>query len=162
MPKIEVNQVAEILKKHKLDPSLLREIVEEMNVASQPDPGEEDKPPPLKKQFVILVSDPQHKMPKADLVGWVAQIPADTSPATLRERIFKGAYDFNASKKGSRMPVKSVGEALEAVGAKYFKDAELWVKTKEPVAVLVTDNVLPRDEVKIERVARKGADDAEE
>ena len=36
MAKIEVSQVAEILKKHKIDPSLLREIVEEMNFATQP------------------------------------------------------------------------------------------------------------------------------
>ena len=159
MPKIDVNQVAEILKKHKIDPSLLREIVEEMNLASQPDPGDDDKPPPVKKQFVVLLSDPQHKLPKADLAGWVVQIPEDKSPVTLRERIFKGAYDFNASKKGSRMPVKSVGEALEAVGAKFFRDCELWVKTKTPVSVLVTDNVLPRDEIKIERVSRQRDED---
>lgn len=155
MPKIELNQVAEILKKHKIDPSLLREIVEDLNIAVQPDPTEEDKPPPVKKQFVILISDPQHKLPKADFVGWVVQIPEDASPATLRERIFKGAYDFNSSKKGSRMPVKSVGEAIEAVGAKFFKECELWVKTKEPVLIVATDNVLPKDEVKIERVSRR-------
>lgn len=161
MPKIEVNQVAEILKKHKIDPALLREIVEELNVAVQPDPTEEDKPPPLKKQFVILLSDPEHKLPKVDLVGWVVQIPEDTSPITLRERIFKGAYDFNASKKGRRLPVKSVGEALEAVGSKFFKECELWVKTKEAVSVMITDNVLPRDEIRIERAPRRREEEAD-
>jgi hypothetical protein len=159
MPKIDVNQVAEILKKHKLDPALLREIVEELNVASQPDPGDEDKPPPVKKQFVIMLSDPQHKLLKSELVGWVMQIPENTSPASLRDRVCKGANDFNASKKGGRMPVKSIGEALEVVGGKFFKNAELWVKTRTPVSVIVTDNVLPRDEIKIERVSRKRSDD---
>lgn len=155
MPKIEVSQVAEILKRHKLEPSVLREIVQEMNEVSQPAADEDNKPPPLKKQFVVLLSDPQGKLPKSDLVGWVVQIPENASPHSTAERIFKGAYDYNASKRGRMLPVKSVGEALESAGAKYFKEAELWVKTKTPVSVMVTDNVLPKDEFKTEKVDRR-------
>lgn len=155
MAKIEVNQVADILKKHKIDPSLLREIVEEMNEVTQPEADEDIKPPAAKKQFVVLLSDPQGKLAKADLVGWVLQIPEDASPHSTTERIFKGAYDFNASKKGRLLPVKSVGESLESVSAKFFKEAELWVKTKLPVAVMITDNVLPKDEFKIEKVDKR-------
>jgi hypothetical protein len=155
MAKIEVNQVADILKKHKIDPSLLREIVEEMNEASQPEADEDIKPPAMKKQFVVLLSDPNGKLAKQDLVGWVVQISEDASPHSTTERIFKGAYDFNASKKGRLLPVKSVGEALESVATKYFKEAELWVKTKLPVAVMVTDNVLPKDEFKMEKVDKR-------
>ena len=145
MPKIDVNKVAEILQKNHLDPSVLRRIIEEINVAVQPDPGEEDAPPPLKKQFVILVSDPEHKLPKDDFTGWVIQIPEDESPVTTQERIFRGAYDFNASKRGRQLPVKTVGEALENVAAKHFKEAEVWVKTKTPVLVLRTDNRIPKE-----------------
>jgi len=155
MAKIEVNQVADILKKHKIDPSLLREIVEELNEVTQPDADEDIKPPAMKKQFVVLLSDPEEKLKKQDLVGWVVQIPEDASPHSTTERIFKGAYDFNASKKGRLLPVKSVGESLESVSAKYFKEAELWVKTKLPVAVMITDNVLPKDEFKIEKVDKR-------
>ncbi|HEY4248570.1 MAG TPA: hypothetical protein VGM64_17240 [Lacunisphaera sp.] len=155
MAKIEVNQVADILKKHKIDPSVLREIVEEMNEVTQPEADEDIKPPAAKKQFVVLLSDPAGKLSKADLVGWVVQIPEDASPHSTTERIFKGAYDFNASKKGRLLPVKSVGESLESVAAKFFKESELWVKTKLPVAVMVTDNVLPKDEFKIEKVDKR-------
>src|SRR6185369_14799181 len=101
MPKIDVNKVAEILKKNHVDPSLLRKLVEEMNLAVQPDAADEDKPPPVKKQFVILVSDPDGKMPKHDLVGWVLQIPENERPATTQARIFRSTYDFNTTKKGS-------------------------------------------------------------
>jgi len=155
MAKIEVNQVAEILKKHKLDPSILREIVEEMNEITSPAADEDIKPPAPKKQFVVLLSDPEGKLAKKDLVGWVVQIPEDASPHSTTDRIFKGAYDFNASKRGRLLPVKSVGEALESAGAKYFKEAELWVKTKLPVAVMITDNILPKDEFKMEKVDRR-------
>jgi hypothetical protein len=159
MAKIEVNQVAEILKKHKIDPALLREIVEEMNFASQPGADDDIKPPAPKKQFVVVLSDPEEQLKKKDLVGWVVQIPEDASPHSTTDRIFKGAYDFNASNRGRLLPVKSVGEALESGSAKYFKEAELWVKTKLPVAVVITDNVLPRDEFKMEKVDRRRKDD---
>ncbi|HNC23302.1 MAG TPA: hypothetical protein PLU52_03785 [Opitutaceae bacterium] len=144
MPKIDVSKVAEILKKNHLDPALLRRVIEEINIAVQPDNAEE-KPPAVKKQWVIVLSDPEGKMPKHDFVGWVLQIPETESVATTPDRVFRGAYDFNASKRGRLLPVKTVGEAFENVPAKHFKDADVWVKTKTPVLVLKTDNELPKD-----------------
>jgi hypothetical protein len=144
MPKIDVNKVAEILKKNHIDPAVLRRVVEEMNLAVQPDPGEGELAPPVKKQFVILVSDPEGRMPKADFTGWVLQIPESESPASTGERIFKGAYDYNASKKGRLYPAKTVGDAVENVPGKFFREAELWVKTKTPVLLVRTDNEIPK------------------
>jgi hypothetical protein len=145
MAKIDVNKVAEILKKNHIDPAVLRRVVEEMNLAVQPDPGEGDATPPLKKQFVILVSDPKGSMPKHDLVGWVLQIAEDESPASTLERLYKGAYDYNDSKKGRLYPAKTVGDAVENVPAKFFKEAELWVKTKTPVLLVRTDTEIPKE-----------------
>ncbi len=145
MPKIDVSKVAEILKKNHIDPTVLRRVVEEMNLAVQPDPGDEDKPPAVKKQWVIVVSDPNGKLPKTDFVGWVVQIPESESPVTTPDRVFRAVYDFNASKKGRLLPAKTVGEAFESVPAKHFKDADLWVKTKEPVIVLRTNNEIPKE-----------------
>jgi hypothetical protein len=145
MPKIDVSKVAEILQKNHLEPAVLRRIIEEINQAVQPDPAEEDLPPPVKKQFVILISDPEHKLPKDDFTGWVVQIPESESPVTTPDRVFRGAYDFNASRRGRLLPVKTVGEAMENVSAKHFKEAELWVKTKTPVLVLRTDNRIPTE-----------------
>jgi hypothetical protein len=157
MAKIEVSAAAEIIKKHKVEPAVLREIVEEMNELTAPAADEDIKPPAPKKQFVILLSDPAGLLAGKDLTGWVVQIPENASPFTTPDRIFKGAYDFNASKRGRLLPVKTVGEALESASAKYFKEAELWVKTKLPVAVVVTDNCLPKDELKVEKVDRRQA-----
>ena len=145
MPKIEINKVAEILQRNKIEPAVLRRIIEEINHVVQPDPGEENKPPPAKKQWVILVSDPEKRLPKDDFVGWVLQIPEDESPATTQDRIFRSVYDFNTSKRGRLLPVKTVGEALENVPAKQFKECDLWPKTKIPVLVLRTDNSIPKE-----------------
>ncbi len=145
MPKIDVSKVAEILQKNRLEPAVLRRIIEEINQVVQPDPAEEEKPPPLKKQWVVLVSDPERRLPKDDFVAWIVQIPESESPVTAADRIFRGAYDFNTTKRGRLLPVKTVGEAIENVPAKHFKEAELWVKTKTPVLVLRTDNQIPRE-----------------
>jgi hypothetical protein len=145
MPKIDVSKVAEILKKNQLDPAMLRRVIEEMNLAVQADPTEEEKPPAVKKQFVLLVSDPEGRWPKHDFVGWVLQIPESESPATTQERIFRGVYDYNTTKKGHLYPAKTVGEAIENVPAKFFKESEVWVKTKTPVLVLKTDNQIPKE-----------------
>lgn len=143
-PKVPIPTVADALTKCQADPALVRAVIEELNLRTQAD-DEEEKAPAIKKQFVILVSDPEGKLPQADLVGWVLQIPENESVATAQDRINRAAYDFNASKKGRLLPVKTVGEAIENVPARYFKDAELWVKTKTPVYVLRTDNVIPRE-----------------
>ena len=145
MAKIDVNKVAEILKKNHIDPAVLRRVVEEMNLAVQPETGDDDKPPAVKKQWVILVSDPDGKMPKTDLVGWVLQIPESESVATTLDRVFRSSYDYNTTKKGQLLPVKTVGESIEAVPAKFFKETDVWVKTKTPVLVLKTDNDIPKE-----------------
>jgi hypothetical protein len=150
MPKIEVNQVAEVLKRNELEPSLLRTIVEEMNLLVQPEVGEE-KPPALKKQFAILISDPEGRLPEGnDFVGWVLQIPENESVMSTCERIHKAVYEFNTTKKGRLMPAKTVGEAIEHVPAKHFKEAGVFVKTKVPVLMLKTDNEIP-----VERTDRR-------
>lgn len=144
MSKIEVNKAAEIIKSEQVEPAALRRIIEKMNLAVQPEPGEE-KPPAVKKQFVIIVSDPEGRIPKNDFVGWVVQIPESESPATTLDRINRAAYDFNTTKKGRLLPVKTVGEAIESVPAKFFKEADAWVKTKTPVLVIKTTNEIPRE-----------------
>jgi hypothetical protein len=145
MPKIDVSKVAEILKKNQLEPALLRRLIEELNLAVQPDGADEEKPPAVKKQFVIMVSDPEGRWPKHDFAGWVLQIPESESAATTEERIFRTAYDYNTTKKGRLYPAKTVGEALENIPAKFFKETEVWVKSKTPVLVLKTGNDIPKE-----------------
>jgi hypothetical protein len=145
MPKIEVNKVAEILKKNEVSPAVLRRVIEEMNLSVQPDPSDEEKAPAVKKQFVILVSDPDGRMPKHDFVGWVLQIAETESVATTQDRLLRSAYDFNTTKKGRMMPVKTIGEAIESVPAKFFKEADVWVRTKTPVLILTTSNEIPKE-----------------
>ena len=140
--KLTINKVAEVLKKNEMQPDVLRRIIEELNLLTDTD--EEEKPPAIRKQFVVVVSDPEGKLPIDDFVAWVVQIPESESPATIEDRVFRAAYDYNTTKKGRLLPVQTVGEALESVPAKAFKECEVWVKTKHPVLVVRTRNEIPK------------------
>lgn len=101
---------------------------------------DEEKPPAIKKQFAILISDPAGVLPDCDLVGWVLQIGESESVMTTEERIANGAHLFNTTKKGRLMPVQTIGEAIENVPTKHFKEYGVWVKTRVPVLMLKTCN----------------------
>lgn len=104
---------------------------------------EGDDAPKPKMQHVILVSDPKGVI-DCDLTGWVLQIPEDEDCREVVGNIKKAAYNFNASKKGNKYPVSSIGQAVEAVPNKFFKPYNIRRKTKEAVYVVTTDNVLPK------------------
>jgi len=145
MSKINVNAAVEIIKRHEIEPATVRAIVEELNHIANPDVDEE-KPPALKKQFVILVSDPEGRLPESfDFAGWVLQIEESESVLTTQERINRAVYEFNTTRKGRLMPASTVGDALENIPAKHFKEQNVWVKTKTPVLVLRTTNEIPKE-----------------
>lgn len=145
MPKIEINQVAEIIKRQPaIEPETLRAIVEEMNQAVEPE-FDEEKAPAVKKQFSILIADPLGQLPQQEFTGWVLQIPDDASVTSAPERIHKAAYEFNTTKKGRMMPAKTVADAIENIPAKHFKEQQVWVKTKCPVFMMTTNNEIPTE-----------------
>ena len=142
MPKVDLDIVKFILQRNELDVRKVSQIMDDIEVelTNQVD---EERPPPVKKQFVMMVSDPEGELEGKNYTGWVLQIPEEDSPYVSEERLIKGAYEYNATKKGRRMPVKSVGEACEVVPARIYKEQNIWVKTKEPVLIVRSNNVLP-------------------
>lgn len=143
--KVDINLVAEALKLAAIEPAKIREVIETLNHEVSDD-GEE-KAQPIKKQYAVLISDPEGKLPSSDFVAWVLQLPEDEGVATAVERVHRAAYEFNTTRKGRMLPVKTVGDALENVPAKHFKEAELWVKTKTPVLVVRTNNEIPKEKL---------------
>ncbi|MDY6069352.1 MAG: hypothetical protein SPI34_06480 [Opitutales bacterium] len=146
MAKIDVELVKQVLVRNNLDSSKIKEILEDISYevkVSQQEKGE--KEPAVKKQFVFVLSDPYGKFKDEDYSGWVIQIPEDDNAMTALERVYQSAYDFNVSPKGRRYPAKKVSEIMEFGSAKIFKEHKLWVKTKEPVLVVRTDNIIPKE-----------------
>jgi hypothetical protein len=145
MAKVDLDLVKFILQRNEIDVrkvnSIIEDIEQELKVLKEENPPA----PRIQKQFAILISDPENQMPTTDLTGWVLQLPEEESPALVEAKIHQAAYAFNQTPKGRRMPVKTVGEACEAVPARIFKEQDIWIKTKEPVLILKSDNTIPME-----------------
>ena len=141
--KADIELFKMVLTRNEVPSNLVAQIIEDINaeVSTQT----EEKAPPVKKQFAILISDPEGDLPEKDFTGWVIQIPEDDGIYTTEERLVRAAYNFNQTPKGRRMPVKTIGETCEHVSQRLLKEENVWVKTKEPVFVLKTTNQIPFD-----------------
>lgn len=138
--KIDIELVEMVLKRTSLTELQQLQILEDLKFESTQIAGE-DREPPEKKQYVIVVNDPYGKIAATgfEFSGWVVQIPEDDDPRSALEKLHCGAHDFNQTPKGRRMPIKTIAEACEFGSAKLFKERKLWVRTKEPVLVLATN-----------------------
>lgn len=145
MAKVDVDLVKYVLQRSELDVRQVNAIIEDIERELKVQQEEKVQEPREKKQFTMLISDPEGQLPKGEFTGWVAQIPEDDSPATTADRIIQAAYDFNQTPKGRRMPVQSIGEACEIVPAKILKEYKVWIKTKQPVWIVPTDNNIPTE-----------------
>lgn len=148
MPKIDVETLKFILQRNETDIRKINEIMQEIDMELKAEEEERaNRPPAVKKQFSIIVSDPEGDLADKDFTGWVVQIPEDDSVTVGPERIIKAAYEFNTTPKGRRMPIETIGEACEIVTAKFFKEQNIWIKNKVPVLVVGTPNKIPMEKV---------------
>jgi len=135
--KIDIAEVADTLKTHKLEPAVVREIIEELNARAEAKEADKAEPTPRGKTQFVAVTIP------ATSQAWIFQIPEQAGPQTILDRINTAAHAFNASKKGRLLPVKSLAEAVESVPRRFWKDADgTVVKTKLPCVLISTTNKL--------------------
>jgi hypothetical protein len=143
MAKVDIDLVRKILHQNEIDGETISQILDDLE--SELGAGEEDTmpPPPVKKQFVILVSDPDGKFAEDMFMGWVLQIPEEKSAQEVNADLIRAAYEFNASKRGSKDPAKTITDVCEIVPSKILRKHSVWVKTKEPILVIHTNNKVP-------------------
>lgn len=141
--KIDIKLVEMVLRRAKLTEVQQEQILEDIRFESK-QVADEDREPPEKKQFVVILNDPYGKLPKTgfEFSGWAVQIPEDDDPHSAIRKLTYGAYDFNQTPKGKRMPLKTIAEACEFGSVKIFKEHKIWIKTKEPVLIIPTNNKL--------------------
>lgn len=141
--KIDIELVEMVLKRTSLTELQQLQILEDLKFESKQVVGD-DREPPEKKQFVVILNDPYGKLPKTgfEFSGWVVQIPEDADPHSAPRKLYGGAYDFNQTPKGKRMPLKTIADACEFGSVKIFKEHKIWIKTKDPVLIIPTNNKL--------------------
>ena len=145
--KIDIEIVQMVLERANLTTLQQSQILEDLKFESSQIAGD-DREPPEKKQYVIVVNDPYGKIAATgfEFSGWVVQIPEDDDPHSALEKLHCAAHDFNQTPKGRRMPIKTIAEACEFGSVKLFKERKVWVRTKEPVLVLPTNGKIAATE----------------
>lgn len=150
MAKVDIDLLKMVLQRNSVDVRKIAQILEDINQEQLAAEEDNEKEPPVKKQYVVVLSDPEGDLEGKEYTGWVVQIPEDESPYEANDKLIRAAYEYNVTKKGRRMPVQQIGEVCEHVAAKILKEQKIWVRTKEPVFILRTDNVVPM-ETKLKR-----------
>lgn len=142
----EIEKVLELLSEATVQVDEAKQV--EPPAAAPAPTGEEDGEdlgtPKQKMQYVMLVSDPKGVI-NCDLTGWVLKYPEEEDCREIVAAIKKGAYNFNASKKGRKYPVSSIGQAIDGVPGKFYKPYRVKVVTKEAVYIVTTNNELPKE-----------------
>jgi len=141
MAKVDIDIVQKILKESGVDLRVAAEILNQIRDAIAEEAVEREKP--AKKQMLVLVSEPEEGLPK-DLTGWVVQLLEDDDPREVADKIQEVSKAFNDSPKGKRVPVESFGDAVQSIPSKFFRESDLWIKTREPVRVIPVKNSLGR------------------
>ena len=144
----DIEKVKETMMAEEIEPDKINKVVG--HLANEPDAGRKNQT--VKKQWVFVLSDPTGRLSPQffesagfdSFVGWPVQIAEGESIESTMKNVHAALYDFNASPKGRRMPVETIGEGCEAVAARFFKAHNVWAKSKEPIPVVITDNKLPR------------------
>jgi hypothetical protein len=144
MPKIDIDLLERILKDNALDSLVIAEIMRNLQEATRENIDEdgEEKLPAVKKQYVVLLADENGHLADTEWVGWVLQVPEDEPMQDTALKVVKAGRAFNATKKGRRHPVATIGETCESVPTHIFADLKVWIKTKEPVLVIPVKNAL--------------------
>lgn len=145
--KVDITDIEHILNKHNVDRTVINAVVEDAKQAvedAKADDGAEGQKKG-KYKHLIVVSDPDNRCPDiSELSMWILKVKEEENHTDVLPRLYKGVYDYNEkSRKGRKNPVKTLGDAMQTVGPKFYKPAKSPILTKEPVIVLVSDNTIP-------------------
>ena len=147
MAKIDIDTLKFILQRNETDIRKINDIMQDVQQELQAEEEERaNRPPPVKKQFSIVLADSEGILEGHELTGWVVQIPEEDSVTVAPDRIIRAAYEYNVTPKGRRMPVGTIGEACEAVTAKFFKEQKSG-EDQVPVLAVATANKIPTEQV---------------
>lgn len=142
---IKIEDVIAALREQKLPVATLKQIETKLEEIEQDRKGDRPSGPRPKKQFCVIALDPEGKLANVpDFTALVVQIPDDVAAAEALTKLYAGVYDHNANtRSGRKAPVDTLGTAADTVKAKSWRAQSLYLKTREPVLVLRSDNKVP-------------------
>lgn len=143
--KVDLELIKATLLEHGVDDQTLFSVVKDLQKKAEEEADKGDKPKDGKYQFVLVVYDPEGELKDKEFTGFAAKIPEENSVYSVTEGIIRAGYEFNTTKKGRRLPVKTIGEIMETVPDKLLKEFGVKRLHREPVFLVTTDGLLPTE-----------------
>lgn len=122
-------------------------VIEEKKLAPEKEPAERKT-----TEYVVVINDPQHKLPK-DLTGWIIKkvpaikdkyclsehAPEDWGTLEVEQRLFQWGHEFAQSPKFKPLKFACMGDYMEYGNKKLAKEYGLNIITKQPVYICGVD-----------------------
>lgn len=138
---IKLEDIQQVLKEQKVDATTINKVIEKLREAEEEKKADKEPKNKQKSQFVLLAFDKQGVLKGQTLTGAVLQIEDGIQPALVIDRLKAAANQYNNTKKGRRLPVKTISETLN-IPRKFSRQERVLIKTKEPILLISTDNAI--------------------
>lgn len=142
---ISISDVIQTLTSLKLPSNVLIAVETQLENLEAAKAEEKDSTPKAKNQLAVIALDPTGVLSGVELTALVVQVPESQDLNETLPRLYQAVYDQRAAakRKSKRGPIASVADAADGLKRGYARAHGLTFKTKVPVRVLVSSNVIP-------------------
>lgn len=144
-----IASVSDSMREKGATPELIKAVVDDLRKTAAQEKAARVPVKKSKTQYAIIVSDPEGVLVGKDLTGWTLAMEEESAPQSALDRVHAAGYSFNATRKGQKHPVETIGDIFQCVRGKHWKTGregeKTQPKTREPVLVIRTDNKLPKE-----------------
>jgi hypothetical protein len=141
---MKIPDIIQVLNEVQIPDPMIHKVETKLRELLAQEKEEKQTATKTKHQFVIVVCDKDRKFAGLeDLGGFVVQLDEGDDPSQLLTKLSTAVKSYNAtSRKGRKVPIKSVGEAFESLSRKFTKPIGVNLKTKSLTRIVVSDNTL--------------------
>lgn len=137
--KVSLEEVEAKLLEFKFDPIKVRQVVNELEKVVD-ELSEENKStagPKTKFEFVILLNDKDGFLKDKEIAGWVVQKPVDDDAGMIMSKLWDAAKTQNETTRKKANLITDLSSLFENIKAKFTKEKNVKVKTKELTRVII-------------------------
>lgn len=140
--KYTLEDIQGALRNADIDIRIVSSVLDDLRHMGDEEQADANASPREKWDTVVILNEDQATNEAG--YGWVVKIPEGDSPMAVIERLQQAGGAFNLTRKGQRVPVHNIAEAIEnykpAIMADLYK---VKVVTKEQVVVVHSNGSLP-------------------
>lgn len=141
MSKVSIEEVESKMLELKVDPVKVQQVVAELEKVIE-ELAEERKSLSSSKQkweHVIILNDKNNILEGKEIAGWIVQQPVDDDANLILSKLSDAAKNQNEITKKKSNLITDLVSLFEHLKAKFTKEKNVRIKTKEMTRVIITN-----------------------